>query len=162
MNKKSEKKQATIAIANDINDTSKDLLSVEKSAGVNTYKYGPHYVDTANDIHGIGELLESILESFGCVHDSGIEHTTQRETAIEHSMFMHELQTAVEDAFASAGKRYPNVSLRVYLSNHKRGYVFESIQLTSAEDSTRTCPRPRCKYYWSNAAKAVRQDIKSA
>jgi predicted flap endonuclease-1-like 5' DNA nuclease len=154
MTKKEQKKQAAAAIASDIIDTSKDLLSAEKAAEVNTYKFGPHYVDTANDIAGIGELLESILKAFGCVHPMGIEDTEKREKAIGKSMFMAELDREVRRAFAEAGKRYPQNSLRVYLSNHKAGFVFGSIQLTGIEDTGRTSPKPRAKYYLPKTVKA--------
>jgi len=155
MTKKEQKKQAAAAVASDIIDTSKDLLSVEIAADVNTYKFGPHYVDTANDIAGIGELLESILKAFGCVHEMGIENTEKRAKAIGKSMFMSELDREVRRAFAEAGKRYPQNSLRVYLSNHKAGFVFGSIQLKGEEDTSRTSPKPRAKYYFPKMSKGA-------
>jgi len=153
MTKHEAKKQAAAAIANDVLDTEKDLLSVLKSAKANTFKFGPHYTDTANDTNGIGELITSILKAFGCVHEMGIETTEKRAKAIGKSMFKSEIDREVRKAFVEAGKRYPEGSTRVYLSNHKAGHVYGTIQLKGHEDTARTSPKPRAKYYAPKTAK---------
>ena len=142
-----EVKSMVANMATEIVDISKDVMNILNSGEFDTYKFGPHYVDTANRIEGIGELIIAILKNNGAVNPKDSHKGALRNVVIANSMFFADIEQEVRNVFVSAGLRYPSVTLRVYLSNHKRGYTFGNIQLTNSEDQLRPCPKPRAKYY---------------
>lgn len=115
--------ETTNEVGQAIIDTSKDLLDCQKSMGVKTGFFGTHYVDVVNDINGIGELINAILAN-------------AKAYSPETGLFACEIDAKVRRAFAEADKRYPATTLRVYLSNHKKGYVYGIHQCSKAEEKT--------------------------
>lgn len=142
-----ETTEAKMELANNINDTQKDLLNVLQSQGVNTFKFGPHYCDTLNGIFGIGSLLIAILKNHGCQHAEESENNPElRSIVLAHSMTREEIEIIIREVYASRGERYPDSTLRVYLTNHKKGYSFCSFQMTPSEDPTHST-KPHARYY---------------
>jgi len=131
-------------MAGEIVSTSRDLNNILATGKV-AYAFRTHYVDTANDINGIGELIAAILKANGSTFPKGSEDTSLREIVIHGAMYLADIETKVRQTFGF--ERYPTSSLKVYLSNHKAGHVFETIQLKGHEDQGRTCPKPRAKYF---------------
>lgn len=121
-----------------------DLLNVLGSIGVNTGFFGTHFTDIENGVCGIGQLIESILKSNGSVFPDGIEKTSLRGIAIAGAMFRDEIDSCIRAVFAEARLRYPDSSLRVYLTGHKKGFSkFRAIRLNSNEKTSKV----RTKYY---------------
>lgn len=149
---KSETKTAAAELAETLiangRDTNNVLAQCNSRTGKANGKVGNHYTDTANDIYGIEQLIESILSANNCENPRGSEQTAMRAIAIGNSMFFAEIEQAVRDAFGP--DRYPSVTLRVYLARKAKNVC--SIQLTGAEDTGRTSPKPRAKYYLATAA----------
>jgi predicted metal-dependent phosphotriesterase family hydrolase len=129
-------------VARNILMAEKDILAVLDGANVNTYAFGPHYANTHTGVCGIGNLIVAIMEKAGAVDAYGLD----RQGLIGRAMFLSEIDGEVRKAFAAAGLRYPASTLRVYLSNHKKGYVFGSITLSREEDAG-TGVKPRTKYF---------------
>lgn len=144
---KNETKTAVAELAETLISNGRDTNNVLAQINANG-SFGNHYTDTANDIYGIEQLICSILASHGCVNPTGSEQTEMRAIAIGNSMFFSEIEQAVRDAFGP--DRYPAVTLRVYLA--KKAKKVCRIQLTGAEDTGRTSPKPRAKYYLASEA----------
>jgi hypothetical protein len=142
-----ETKQAMAELAETLisngRDTNNVLAQCNSRTGKANGKVGNHYTDTANDIYGIEQLLESILKANGCVNPRDSHATEMRAITIGNSMFFAELEQAVRDAFGP--DRYPAVTLRVYLSRKAKRIC--NFPLKGHEDTDRNSPKPRAKYY---------------
>jgi len=97
---------------------------------------------TENDGNGIKNLIVQILKSNGSiasVNDS-------REIQISNGMFSDSIIAEVRKSFGF--NRYTDKTIQMYLAVYllKENRV-NCVQLTAKEDNTRTCKRPRCKYF---------------
>lgn len=108
-----------------------------------------HYVDAANGIFGIQDLIVAILKTNNAVFPANIENTPLRQIALGTSLTTDEIIETVRENFGI--DRYPDNTIRMYLSVHggkkSKTPIFGKIQMTKTEDSNRTCSKPRCKWY---------------
>ena len=130
------------SLAGEIVSASRDLNNVLESGEV-AYAFRTHYVDTKNDIHGIEQLIESILATRGAIAPRNAHETAMRDIVIGASLYFHEIESEVRKAFGR--ERYTDSTLRVYLAKKAKNIV--NFQLTGMEDAERTSPKPRAKYY---------------
>ncbi len=113
-----------------------------------------HYADTQTGENGIADLLSRILrenEAVFPLHVCGIDgkaKTELRPIVIAGAMFTSDILSEVKARFTAGSTRYPLQTVKNYLSTymHKQGKVGK-VQLDGKEDSTRTCPKPRCKWF---------------
>lgn len=110
--------------------------------------YHTHYVSLDNNLAGIADLISAILREHESVFPPNVAQTELRPIAISGSMFTHEILADVQSRFTSGSKRYPLQTVKNYLSTYmpKLGKVGR-IQLSGQEDTTRQCPKPRCKWF---------------
>lgn len=142
MTNTSESKEMVASMATEIIDTSKDLNSVLATGKVNLL-VRTHYVDTANEIYGVEQLIRSILKANGSIFPPESEQGELRQIVIAGAMFFADIEAEVRRVFGA--NRYPAVTLRVYLTQKTKD--IHTIQLRGNEDTSRTCPKPRAKYY---------------
>lgn len=137
------------AFARDVIDASVDINDMAAAGGAKTYTFGAHYIDLSSGVCGIKQLIHAILSANGCVHPAGAEKTGMRQIVVAASMFYADIESEVRKAFCVAGIRYPHNTLRVYLANSKneKDNKIVSVQLLGTEDTGRTSPKPRAKYY---------------
>lgn len=138
-----------VVLSREIVDISRDANNLLASAG-NVHKFvRTHYVDTASGIYGIESLIASILKAHGAQFPKGIEATEFRKVAINASMFASEIIAEVREAFGN--ERYPDSVIHSYLSHFmiqpKSANKVGKIKLSKHEDATRTCCKPRTKFY---------------
>ena len=136
---------AVAAMASTIVDTSRDINNILASGNVKRL-VRTHYIDTANDIAGIEQLIESILRANGAIHPDGAEHTAMRNVVLASAMLYAEIETAVRKAFGP--DRYVDTST-IYVYLNGKGTAFRSVQMTGTEDKGRTSCKPRSRYYLS-------------
>lgn len=130
-------------LATEIVDIARDTNNLLASAG-NVHNFvRSHYVDVENGVYGIESLINSILKANDSVFPIDSEKTELRAVIVAKSMFAAEIIAAVRVAFGA--DRYPDHSIKTFLSSHSPQVV--AVQLSGKEDSTRTCPKPRAKYY---------------
>jgi hypothetical protein len=151
-----EKNIKNVMTKTDVNSTAPILL--ELSHDINRMLKGTpaktvfhtHYIDNSKSLFGISDLLASILNKNGSSYETGVESNALRSVAIAGSMFSSEIIAQVQAIFTSETTRYPESTIKTYLSVAKfhKGR-FGKIQLSNAEDQNRPaeCSRPRCKYY---------------
>lgn len=147
--KKSKKQISPIAeFAQDILANSMDTNNILASGNVK-FAFRSHYVNTANNVNGIEQLIKSILTDNGSIFVSEIEKSSMRKIAIAGSMFTEDIISIVRENFGV--DRYPDATIKMYLSKFAKGIA--KFQLQNNEDSGRDCCRPRCKYYLVNNPK---------
>lgn len=145
----------TIQASRDINGTLTETAKVRPV-------FMTHYANAEQDIYGIADLIESVLRERAAVFPRGIETSELRPVAVAAAMTRQDIQAAIEARFTEATPRYPEQTLKNYLSQFCKGR-FAKIQLTSAEDCNRNsakqrawrkahgkaeiCRAPRCKWY---------------
>lgn len=134
--------ETVVSLAREIVDTNRDQNNVLATGEVHFFVRG-HYVDTATGTFGIESLIRNILKANGSIFPKDAGLTELRPIVVAGSMFTDEIIAAVRETFGA--DRYPDGTIRMYLS--KFGKQFGKVKLTSSEDSTRTCPKPRCKWY---------------
>lgn len=137
------------SLAREIVDTARDKNNLLESAGNVHLFVRDHYVDVETGTYGIESLIASILRSRNAVFPMGIESTEFRKVAIGAGMFASEVIAEVQETFGK--ERYPYATIHSYLSHFmtqaKSQNKVGKIKLTNGEDSTRTCCKPRVKYY---------------
>lgn len=140
--------QELVSIGQDVNNV---LAEENTRTGKVSYLVGNHYTDAENEIYGIEQLIESILRSHGAVFPRGAENTEMRAIVIASSMLFADLEHEVREAFCKANERYPKVTLRVYLSKsgskQGKGKNLVGFMMKGHEDTERTSPKPRARYY---------------
>jgi hypothetical protein len=98
-----------------------------------------------NDICGIEALIENILATHGASFPLGVELTEYRPMAIKASLFASQIFDITQAMFSAGTSRYPANTVKMYLSRFAKH--IGKIQLTKNEDFSRTCCKPRTKYY---------------
>lgn len=113
--------------------------------GVNL-PFRPHVVDVSTGKHGIKNLIAKILKQRNAVVpvQAVANDSIFRPMAIRLGLFTHEIIAAVREDFGF--NRYPDSTIKMYLSVFETERMFCKVQLTGIEDDSRTCARPRCKW----------------
>jgi hypothetical protein len=120
------------------------------------YAFRTHYVDSVNEVYGLEQMMVVIMTTLGASNpdtdyyradDHHADDHPMRAIAIGNSVYADEIIAMVRATFAGGEERYPNKSIREYLSGKKKMKNVRSIRLTGDEDQPRHCPVPRCKYY---------------
>ena len=138
-----------LPLSRELIETSRDLNNVFNSAG-NVHKcVRTHFVNVTDGTYGIESLVAQILKSNGAHFPQGIETTEFRNIAIASSMFTDDVIAKVREAFGA--DRYPDSVIASYLAFYMAKETSKNrvgkVKLTKHEDATRTCPKPRTKYY---------------
>jgi len=109
---------------------------------------GHYFEDNATSSQGITALITAILTEAQAVFPAGTELTEFRPVVVKTAMFVADIADQVQARFSAGSTRYPLQSVKQYVSVYlsKKGTVAK-FQLTSAEDSSRHCAKPRTKYY---------------
>lgn len=149
--------ETAISLTQETLSVSIDLNKVYSQSNAVGPLFHTHFVDMGKGLSGIADLIGDILTQAGAVYPEGVELTELRPVAVAGSLYTEEIIQEVQARFAKGTKRYPDQTIRSYLSlaDFNRGR-FGKIQLSKAEDSPRPCPKPRCKWYL-----IVKQDTKS-
>jgi hypothetical protein len=148
MNTELSAEHALIAsMSSEIIASLKDANGFLTVAGIRPHTQA-HYANTETGENGIADLISSILRTNKSIFPALVGETELRQVAIANSMFTDEIMAEVERQFSAGSTRYRVRSVRNYLST----YMFRSgkigkIQLTGLEDTSRTCPKPRCKWF---------------
>lgn len=145
----------TIQASRDINGTLTETAKVRPV-------FMTHYANAEQDVYGIADLIESVLRERAAVFPRGIETSELRPVAVAAAMTRQDIQAAIEARFTEATPRYPEQTIKNYLSQFCKGR-FAKIALSSAEDCNRNsaeqiawrkahgkaaiCKAPRCKWY---------------
>jgi hypothetical protein len=129
-------------MSREIVDSSRDTNNLLASGEIHFY-VREHYVDPSTGTYGIESLIRNILKANGSQFPAGVEDTELRGIAVAGSMFSSEIIAKVRETFGA--DRYPDSTIYQYLWKYAKG--IRKVKLSSAEDSSRTCPKPRCKYY---------------
>lgn len=144
-----------IGMSREVLANSQDINNVLSTSNVVKAVFHTHFVSMENDLAGIADLISSILREHEAVFPLSVADKDEngnfnplRPIAIAGSMFTHEIESEVKARFAAGSKRYPLQTVKNYLSTYmpKLGKVGK-IQLTGKEDTSRPCPKPRCKWF---------------
>ena len=133
--------------AEEVGQNCQDINHVLTGCGVKPHVQ-THWTDTTTGQGGLALLIEQILRSAGAEFVAGIEQSPLRTVAICSSLYTEQIIALVQAKFAGGSSRYPDQSVRNYLSTYmtKSGLVGQ-IKLTNKEDRERSCCRPRTKWY---------------
>lgn len=134
-------KQTISDMSEDILATSQDLNAILASGDVNI-NFRTHFVDTARNITGIEQLIRTILTENGAIFPKDSHLSEMRNVVIAKAMTTKDIEKQVRKCFGF--ERYPNVTLRVYLSTRMKDVCM--IPLSGIEDPTAKT-RPHRKYY---------------
>lgn len=109
---------------------------------------GHYFENDKESRQGITALITAILTDASAVFPKGAESTEFRPVVVKAAMFVADIANQVQARFAAGSTRYGLQSVKQYVSVYliKSGIVAK-FQLTSAEDSSRRCAKPRTKYY---------------
>ena len=115
--------------------------ATSKAANLTT---GGHFNRPEINLYGIEQLIRAILRGkSNATFPEGAEATELRAAVIGAGLFTDEIIAKVRAEFG--GNRYGDATIRTYLT--QKGEGIGKVQLTGKEDSGRTCPRPRCKWF---------------
>jgi hypothetical protein len=150
---KSEQKNA-IALNREIVSGSQDINNVLTTSNVVSPLHHAHYVNMQSGNNGIDSLIAEILTENEAIFPANIDKNVEfRKIAISASMFTCEIVNEVQNRFTAGTKRYPKETIEAYLSvwmTRKESFCkfkVGKIKLTSKEDASRECNRPRFKWY---------------
>jgi hypothetical protein len=102
--------------------------------------FGTHYVDVKRNVHGMEQLLVSIMSNANAI----VSDTSARQEILDKGLLFSEIEKRFRQKAGSALNRYGKQSVYTYLIQ-KMPYVVK-YQMTSAEDSERTSRKPRVRY----------------
>lgn len=137
-----------IGMSREVLANSQDINNVLSTGNVTKAVFHTHFVSMENDLAGIADLIASILRENEAVFPLNVGATDLRPIAIAGSLFTSEVLAQVQARFTAGSKRYPLQTVKNYLSTYmaKAGKVGK-IQLKGNEDTSRPCPKPRCKWF---------------
>ncbi len=139
-----------IGMSREVLANSQDINNVLSTSNVVKAVFHTHFVSMEQDLAGIADLISAILREREAVFPLSVSapDNALRPIAIAGSMFTHEIMAEVQNRFAAGSKRYPLQTVKNYLSTYmpKAGKVGK-IQLKGHEDTSRPCPKPRCKWF---------------
>jgi hypothetical protein len=112
------------------------------------FAFRGHYVNVSNDSHGIKHLITEILKNNNAIlprYDKSVSPKLRKVYLVE-GMTSEEIINHVRVRFGF--DRYSDKVIQMYIARYmfNEGTV-DCVQMTGQEDSTRTCKRPRAKYY---------------
>lgn len=107
-----------------------------------------HYVNVATGAAGMRGLICDILKDNGSIWRGGVSSPADRAAAIAASMYTEDIIDQARIRFTAGTTRYPPHSIKACLGITMLGSgEVGRIQLSRAEDSSRRCTRPRCKWF---------------
>jgi hypothetical protein len=152
----SEAKNAR-ALGPEVLAQSQDINAIETMAGNVPNIFQTHYVDTKTGEKGIADLICRILRERGAIFPAGAEQSELRQIAIAGAMFADQIVAEVQSRFTVNSIRYPEKTVKAYLSVHlskptgpldnQTPARVGRIHLTKNEDQPRPCDKPRCKWF---------------
>jgi hypothetical protein len=107
-----------------------------------------HWIETTTGKNGIANLIIKILTDNGSVFKKDIDSPEDKKIAIDGGMFTSQILAKVKLMFTAGTSRYPESTVRTYLSVHmKHGKELGKIQLSKFEDTGRKGGKPRIIWY---------------
>lgn len=146
---------AAIAFSATLMDNSRDANQFYTTSKVVRATFHNHFVDMANGLTGVQDLIVDILEKNNSVFPAKVLALEKDENGIEQphallpiakagGMFTEDIMAEVQRRFAAGSIRYPLQTVKNYLSTDMfRAGIVGKIRLTKFEDSARKCLRPR-------------------
>ena len=128
--------------------TSQEINNALTTSGNVRSVFHAHYINLATGEHGIENLITDILAAAGAVFPENVCHTQFKKLAVATSLFASDIFTQVQERFTAGSVRYPDSTIYQYLSVFmSRQRKIGKIKLTGAEDTNRSCCKPRTKYF---------------
>jgi hypothetical protein len=148
MNTTLNNSQSNNSLTSETLSACQDINNVLTTSNITSPIFHTHYTNLATGKHGIAELISEILTSNGAIFPKDIANTEFRSLGIAASMYVHEIEAAVQSIFTAGSVRYPSATIKTYLAVFmlKKG-IIGKIQLTSKEDCNRTSKKSRTKYF---------------
>ena len=143
--------QAAVAMSREVLSNLRDMNGFLTTSHKVRRVFHAHYADMEAGEFGIADLIARILRENEAIFPAGVETTELRQIAISGAMFTDEIIAKVQAYFTAGSIRYPEQTIRAYLSVFMfRSKQVGKIQLTAKEDIGRPCYKPRCKWYLIN------------
>jgi hypothetical protein len=137
-----------VSMGREVLANSQDINNVLTTSNIVKTVFHTHFVSMENNLAGIADLISTILREHDAIFPLNSSQTELRPIAIAGAMFTNEILEEVQTRFTAGSKRYPLQTVKNYLSTYmpKTGKVGK-IQLSGKEDVSRSCPKPRCKWF---------------
>ena len=145
---KNQDQESAIAMQAALFDNTKDINTVLTSSNEVSPIFHGHFFQLEENLFGIQGLVTQILTEKESVFPAGVENTELRQIAIAGSMFTQDIIDEVIRRFTAGSIRYPEKTIRATLSvTMFKLKMVGRVKLTSSEDKSRPCNKPRFKWY---------------